>query len=149
MKKIRIIVLSVLLLLCAAASVYFCSRQEYKMVERTFFFPEPVSKTLKTEYRLLPVQDTLEKNLELMVKEVFLGPSLLTLDRVFPDGARLNHIFLRDGILYIDMNSRAAMSDSMFWLTFPESLDILEKTLRKNYNGIDRIVFTVNGSIPE
>ena len=145
-KAFQISVLSALLVLIVSASLYFRMQHEY--IERTLFFVEPVSKAVVMEHRLIADKKDLEQNIELLIKDELLGPSLLVRDSVFPDGTRLNHIMLRDGVLYADLSSEAMFPSAHSGLNFQDSIRILEETISFNFPGIESIIITVEGSVP-
>jgi len=146
MKKLyRIIALSLLFILVGFSVFYYIGTK--KFTERTLFFVEPVLKTLVLEHRLIAEKYDLEKNIELLIKEELLGSSLLISDSVFPVGTHLEHIFLRNGVLYVDLSIEAVFPSEHSGLNFHESLKILERTIRFNFRRIDDIVFTINGNV--
>lgn len=147
MKKLcRIIAVSLLLVLVVFSVYYYKSTK--KFTERSLFFVEPVSRTVVLEHRLIPEKHDLEQNIELLVKDELLGPSLLVRDSVFPEGTILNHILLRDGVLYIDLSIEAVFPSEHSGLNFQDSLKILERTIKFNFREIENIVITIDGSIP-
>ena len=123
-------------------------RWQHVYTERTLFFVEPVSKAVVLEHRLIAEKHDLELNVELLIKDELLGSALLVRDSVFPAGTRLNHVLLRDGILYADLSIEAMYPSAHSGLNFRDSIQILEKTISFNFPQIENIVITIDGSIP-
>jgi len=147
MKKLcRIIALTLLLVLVVFSVSYYIGTK--KVTERSLFFVEPVSKTVVLEHRLISQKHDLEKNIELLVKDELLGSSLLIRDSVFPEGTTLNHILLREGVLYVDLSIEAVFPSEHSGLNFHESMKILERTIRFNFRKIKDVIITIDGSIP-
>jgi len=147
MKRVfQILLLAALIALVIFGVYYYKAQSIY--TERTLFFVEPVSKAVVMEHRLIAEKHDLEQNLELLIKDELLGPALLVRDSVFPNGTRLNHIMLRDGILYADLSSEAMFPSAHSGLNFKDSIRILEETIRFNFPEIGKIVVTIDGSIP-
>ncbi len=144
-------VFQIIVLLALAALIVFASyqfRAQHAYTERTLFFVEPVSQAVVLEHRLIAEKHDLEQNVELLIKDELLGPALLVRDSVFPAGTRLNHVLLRDGILYADLSIDAMFPSAHSGLNFYDSIKILEKTISFNFPQIDNIVITIDGSIP-
>ena len=147
MKRVfQITVLVALIALVVFGVFYFRHQSVY--TERTLFFVEPVSKAVVMEHRLIAQKHDPELDVELLIKDELLGPSLLVRDSVFPAGTRLNHIMLRSGILYADLSIEAMFPSAHSGLNFEDSIRILEETIRFNFPEIKNIVITIDGSIP-
>ena len=145
----RVFQITVLLALAALVVVALCLfKAQHTYTERTLFFVEPVSKAVVLEHRLIAEKHDLELNAELLIKDELLGPALLVRDSVFPAGTRLNHVLLRDGILYADLSIEAMFPSAHSGLNFKDSIQILEKTISFNFPQIEQIVITIDGSIP-
>ena len=147
MKRVFQITVSAALIALVAFSVYYYRHQNV-YTERTLFFVEPVSKAVVMEHRLIAEKHDLEQNLELLIKDELLGPALLVQDSVFPTGTRLNHVLLRDGILYADLSIEAMFPSAHSGLNFEDSIRILRETISFNFPEIKTIVVTIDGSIP-
>ena len=97
----------ILALIALTVFAVYHYKEQNVYTERTLFFVEPVSKAVVMEHRLIAEKHDLELNVELLIKDELLGPSLLVRDSVFPSGTRLNHVLLRDDILYADLSPEA------------------------------------------
>ena len=138
----------IIALIALVVSVVCLYRSQKNYTERTLFFVEPVSKAVVMEHRLIAEKNDLELNVELLIKDELLGPALLVRDSVFPSGTRLNHVLLRDGVLYADLSLEAMFPSAHSGLNFQDSIRILEKTVSFNFPEIENIVVTIDGSIP-
>ena len=138
----------IIALIALAVSAVCLYRSQKNYTERTLFFVEPVSKAVVMEHRLIAEKNDLELNVELLIKDELLGPALLVRDSVFPSGTRLNHVLLRDGVLYADLSLKAMFPSAHSGLNFQDSIRILEKTVSFNFPEIKNIVVTIDGSIP-
>ena len=147
MKRVFQITVSVALIALVVFAVCYYRHQNV-YTERTLFFVEPVSKAVVMEHRLIAEKHDLELNVELLIKDELLGPSLLVRDSVFPKGTRLNHVLLRDNILYADLSIEAMFPSAHSGINFKDSIQILEKTISFNFPKIENIVVTIDGSIP-
>ena len=139
------VIIALIALTVSAVCLY---RSQKNYTERTLFFVEPVSKAVVMEHRLIAEKNDLELNVELLIKDELLGPALLVRDSVFPSGTRLNHVLLRDGVLYADLSLKAMFPSAHSGLNFQDSIRILEKTVSFNFPEIKNIVVTIDGSIP-
>ena len=139
------VIIALIALTVSAVCLY---RSQKNYTERTLFFVEPVSKAVVMEHRLKDKKNDLELNVELLIKDELLGPALLVRDSVFPSGTRLNHVLLRDGVLYADLSLEAMFPSAHSGLNFQDSIRILEKTVSFNFPEIKNIVVTIDGSIP-
>ena len=147
MKRVFQVILFLALIALVVFGVYFYKKQSV-YTERTLFFVEPVSKAVVMEHRLIAEKHDLEMNVELLIKDELLGPALLVRDSVFPSGTRLNHVLLRDGVLYADLSSEAMFPSAHSGLNFKDSIQILEETISFNFPEIKNIIVTIDGSIP-
>ncbi len=138
----------IIALIALAVSAVCLYKAQKNYTERTLFFVEPVSKAVVMEHRLIAEKNDLELNVELLIKDELLGPALLVRDSVFPSGTRLNHVLLRDGLLYADLSLEAMFPSAHSGLNFQDSIRILEKTVSFNFPEIKNIVVTIDGSIP-
>lgn len=147
MKRVLQIAVSVALAaFILTGALYF--KVQHTFIERTLFFVEPVSKAVVLEHRLIAEKHDLEQNVELLIKDELLGPSLLVRDSVFPAGTRLNHVLLRSGTLYADLSSEAMFPSAHSGLNLQDSIQILENTISFNFPQIKSIIITIDGSIP-
>ncbi|MFO7730763.1 MAG: GerMN domain-containing protein [Spirochaetia bacterium] len=116
---------------------------------QVLFFPEYRSSECTGEQRVLPTKPTIEQELELLVKEILLGPFDVNSVAVLPQESDLQTLMLRENRLYIDFSIHVVFQESESRLSFGEALDCVRKTITFNYPQIEKIVFTVNGEQPK
>jgi len=138
-------ILLLLLLLSAVMYMVWGSGR----TEQVLFFPEYRSSRCYGEARSLPVKDTKEKDVELLVREVLLGPMNVDLVSLFSRETRLQTILLRDQTLYLDFNMAILNGISDAALSFEEALACLTKTVRFNFPEIREVIYSINGVQPE
>ena len=119
------------------------------MHKQVLFFPEYRSSECAGEERLLPSKPTTEKEIELLIKEILLGPFDVNYVPVLPKTTSIRTIMLRGRELYIDFSVDAVFQESNSRLSFEEAVNCVKKSIAFNYPHIDRIVVTVNGDQPE
>ncbi len=120
-----------------------------QMHNQVLFFPEYRSSECSGEERLLPTKPTVEQEVELLVKEILLGPFNADYVRVLPQDSSIRTIMLRESTLYLDFSVDVVFQESDSRLSFEEALDCVRKSITFNYPKIDKIVFTVNGIEPK
>jgi len=116
---------------------------------QVLFFPEYRSSECVGEQRVLPTKPTREQELELLVKEILLGPFDVNSVAVLPQESILQTLMLRENRLFIDFSIHVIFQKSESRLSFEEALDCVRKTITFNYPQIEKIVFTVNGEQPK
>ncbi|MCF7915905.1 MAG: GerMN domain-containing protein [Spirochaetaceae bacterium] len=116
---------------------------------QVLFFPEYRSSECSGEQRLLPTKPTTEQEIELLVKEILLGPFDVNSAAVLPQESSLQTLMLRENRLFIDFSIHVISQESKSRLSFGEALDCVRKTITFNYPQIEKIVFTVNGEQPK
>ncbi len=146
--RITIILLGVLALSLAVSLLLFLLHGT-DMQRQVLFFPEYRSSVCSGEERRLPTKPTTEKEIELLVKEILLGPFDVNYVAVLPQETSIRTIMLRNKKLYIDFSVDVVFQESESRLSFEEALDCVRKSIVFNYPQIDRIVFTVNGEQPK
>ncbi len=146
--RITIILLGVLALSLIISLLLFLLHGT-DMHKQVLFFPEYRTSECAGEERLLPTKPTTEKEIELLVKEILLGPFNVNYVPVLPKATSIRSIMLRGGELYIDFSVDVIFQESDSRLSFEESVNCVKKSITFNYPHIDRIVVTVNGEQPK
>lgn len=122
--------------------------EENPVRRKVFFFPQYRSSVVSGEARNLPVRGSLEENMELLVEEMLLGPVEVTHVHIFPEGTALRTLMLRGSVVYIDLSVDAVLGRKSSELGFEESVEVMKRTVRYNYPGVEAFVVTVDGEIP-
>ncbi|MBN1649011.1 MAG: GerMN domain-containing protein [Spirochaetales bacterium] len=134
---------------------------------RVLFFPADETNRLIGETRRLKDRGKLEKDAEILLREILLGPSVLEHNRYIPRGTKLQSVMLRDSVLYVDYSvqiqqlvlrevignppaaeSGKVMPRDMMPLGLAGALGVVQKTIKFNFPLIRQVVFTINGEIP-
>lgn len=146
--RITIVLLGVLALSLIVSLLLFLLHGT-DMQKQVLFFPEYRSSECSGEQRLLPTKDSTEQEIELLVKEIILGPFDVNYVSVLPQESSIRTIMLRDSQLFIDFSVDVVFQAAESRLSFQEALNCVEKSITFNYPKIEQIVFTVNGEQPK
>ncbi len=119
------------------------------MQKQVLFFPEYRSSECSGEQRLLPTKPSTEQEIELLVREILLGPFEVNNVPLLPQESSIRTIMLRDYRLFIDFSIDVVFQAAEARLSFQEALNCVKKSITFNYPKIEQIVFTVNGEQPE
>lgn len=135
-----------LAVLCFSLVMFFV--QDTRVRRKVFFFPQYRSSKVSGESRNLPVRESMEENIELLIQEILLGPVDVTHVHIFPEGTSLRSVLLRDAQLYIDLSVDAILGRKKSELGFEESVEVLKRTVSYNYPSIDSFLVTIDGELP-
>jgi hypothetical protein len=138
----------ILLALSLLISLAFFLIMPPERVARTLFFPGATEAELSGERRLVPRVRDQEKAARLLADEMMLGPTRITLSRVFPRGTRVESLLLRNGVVYVDLNERAMIQSGEMRVDVRTGLAALRRTLLFNLRQLDEVVITINGNVP-
>jgi hypothetical protein len=134
-------------LLFLAALVFFLAEGRSR-INCIIFFPESAQEGLTGEPRRIYRQDSPEKNVGLLVREMMLGPMDIRHTNVFPQGARLRSVFVRGTVAYLDFSPEILFLDNQMRLSFDELLAAIRRTVLFNFRDLADVVVTVNGQLP-
>ncbi len=115
---------------------------------RVLFFPDEMNRIIKGETRSLPLYDTEEENIALLVKELLLGPEYIYYGNTVPQNSKLNTIILRKDTLYLDFSIDLILEDSECSLEYDEIINLIKKTVIFNFKHIRTVNITIEGQIP-
>jgi hypothetical protein len=142
--------LSALLLLALAVSLLsFFLGGESATRERVLFFPQYRTADFEGEVRELPVKDSTEDDIQLLVEEIILGPFDIHHDPILPEEADVRSVMLRGETLYIDFSIDVIFQREESILSLEEVLDGIRRTVTFNFPAVEQIVFSVRGEVPE
>ena len=153
-----VILLIVIALFLISLTLYITS--SFNKANRIFFFTDHQSGKVIGETRRIPGTPSIslfrqqlvekrEKNMDIFVNELLLGPVNMKLDPVFSSGTKLEKILYRNKIVYLDLNFMTLLPDKKAVQGFEESLLLLEKNIKFNFPYIRRVVITILGQEPE
>ncbi|MCL2792682.1 MAG: hypothetical protein FWD87_06285 [Spirochaetaceae bacterium] len=143
-----VISLLLLVILIISLTLYFTSN--FRRTDRIFFFPDSRSGNTIGEARKIPrIPFDREKNMEIFVKELLLGPMSINLDPLFSTGTRLEKILFRNKIVYLDLNFMALLPDKRAVHDFSSSIMLVEKNIKFNFPFVENVIITILGQVPE
>ena len=99
--------------------------------------------------RTIPKYHDEEKNIQVYVEELLLGPRGMNLSSVFPEGTRLNQLMLREKKLFIDINNMVLKTDIIKSYNIGKNIKLLRKNIIFNFPDISDIIFTITGEEPD
>ena len=143
-------VISLLLLIVLLISLTLFFISNIRKADRIFFFPDHKSGKVMGESRKTPgIPFDKEKNMDIFVKELLLGPIGMNLDPLFPPGTKLEKILYRGKTLYLDLNFMALLPDKRAVHGFGNSILLIEKNIKFNFPYVEKVIVTVLGQQPE
>lgn len=116
--------------------------------ERILFFPGHINPRLHGEARIVPRHGDLERDVDEVVKELFLGPADLSMGRVVPQEAEVRALMVRGRTVYIDLEPRIMFLQDQLNLSLEEAFEAIGQTIQYNFRGVRNVVITVNGQLP-
>jgi len=134
--------LALMFLISAVSYLIWGNEQE----EQVLFFPTNQTMEARGEARILPRKDTKEQEIELLVKEVLLGPFNIDYMPVFPRDSRIRSIMLREDTLYIDFTIDVVFREAGSSLSLRESLSFIGLSIQFNFPRVRNIVYSINGN---
>jgi len=108
-------------------------------------FPGEISRSIVSESRSLPFNWDREHNVELLVREVLLGPARHDHLRLFSRQATVKSVLVRNGTIYVDLSKESFIPDPDVIYSPLVALDVLKATLMDNFTGVSQVRFSVEG----
>ena len=140
----RVIFLLLIVIFLISIISYFSTN--LRKTDRIFFFPDHNSSKTIGESRKTPrIPFDKEKDMDIFVKELLLGPISMSLDPLFPAGTKLEKILYRDKIVYLDLNFMALLPDKRAGHGFDNSILLIEKNIKFNFPFVKKVIITVLG----
>lgn len=133
----------VLILLISAVSYLIWGN---RMEQQVIFFPTHQTLEMQGESRILPRKRTRELEIELLVKEIILGPFGIDYTPVIPEDSRIRSIMLRDDTLYLDFSIDIVFPEASSSLSLEESMEYITRSVQFNFPDVKKIIYTVNGN---
>jgi hypothetical protein len=134
------------LLFLAAMIFFFIEGRAW--INCIIFFPESAREGVTGEPRRIQRRDALEKNVELLVREMILGPMDIRHSNMFPHNTRLRSVFVRDEAAWLDFSPEILFLDSHIRLSFDELLAAVRRTVLFNFRELSSVVITIDGQLP-
>lgn len=152
-KNVEISLLLAALILLVISVLVF--NMTVKGVRRTFVFPSVEKDHFIVETRRISLTEDfslsskskMETEVEYYIKETLLGPQTERSRRLFPRETKLLSCFSRNKILYVDFSGDIINpEESAKMLPLRQSMDLLEKNIKRNFRHITKVEFFVNGN---
>jgi hypothetical protein len=115
------------------------------LVRTVLKFPNEISKRLVSEERSLPFNWDREHNVELLVREILLGPARNDHLRLFSRDAGVRAVLVRGGTVYVDLKKESFIPDPDVIYSPQMALDVLKATLMDNFAGVSHVFVSVGG----
>ncbi|MBN2049972.1 MAG: GerMN domain-containing protein [Spirochaetales bacterium] len=116
-------------------------------VKRVLFFPDDTVTRTVGETRMLPKVKGDEENIEVLLKELILGPVDLSLRPLLPKHTKVRTCMLRKKTLYVDFSPELIVGKEKISLSVDEALAGVERSLRFNFPRIEEILFFIDGEM--
>lgn len=134
--------LVLLVVLVAGGSVFLYSYGK-KYERYLMFFRNKTTGEVQLENRYLALP--MEKNsIDVFIEEFLLGPANNELMSFFPHGTTYRSLFVRDGILYLDLHHNS-VQNMPHGVVFEDFYTLFNKSLKINFPGIKTTNIFVDG----
>lgn len=142
LKRRPVILISVLaLIFVISMSVYFFNNN---LVRRVLFFPGRSS--FSGEMRRVPKQNTVEGDVELLIRELILGPYQIDHLRTVPENTKLQNLLIRDkSLLYVDFSADLVVYDDNFSIVTEKMTTLIRRNIIYNFPFLEEITLSVDG----
>lgn len=142
LKRRPVILISVLaLIFVISVSVYFFNNN---LVRRVLFFPGRSS--FSGEMRRVPKQNTVEGDVELLIRELILGPYQIDHLRTVPENTKLQNLLIRDkSLLYVDFSTDLVVYDDKFSIVTEKMTTLIRRNIIYNFPFLEEITLSVDG----
>ncbi len=148
LKKNRLIlaIFFIVIVIFLSFSLFFITNKD--RIEYRLFFVSSTNDKIISERRVVPSSMNKEQKINILVDE-FLSGSIYQPFRknLFPLRCKASKVILdtRYSTLYIDIPANVLFADAKGLIDLDKSIDILEKNIKSNFNGLDNIVVSVGG----
>jgi hypothetical protein len=142
LKRRPVILISALaLIFVISMSVYFFNNN---LVRRVLFFPDRSS--FSGEMRRVPKQNTVEGDVELLIRELILGPYQIDHLRTVPENTKLQNLLIRDkSLLYVDFSADLVVYDDNFSIVTEKITILIRRNIIYNFPFLEEITLSVDG----
>ncbi len=142
-EKMPLILISVFTaLFVLSVSIYFFN--DNTLVRRVLFFPGSIS--YSGEARRIPRQESVEDEVELLIRELILGPYQIDHLRAVPENTKLQNLLIRNrSLLYVDFSADLVVFDDGFSIVPSKMTALIRRNILYNFPFIEEITLTVDG----
>ncbi len=142
------ILFGLLLLLLIVSLVSFLADSGRPQRRILFFNSRDQLTEISGEVRFLPRQTSLREEVEILVRELCLGPRDIDYRRAVPGDTRLSSLDLREQTLYLDFEPEILFTEEEISLSYAEMFALIRKNVKFNFRFIEEIIITVDGQMP-
>jgi len=143
-KKIHIVFFTILIVSFLGSIFLYSISKDW--IKRVLFFPDLKTHKIVGEVRYLPDMGTERANIELLVNDLFLGPSNYGKNaNVMPSKTRLEACIIADGIVLLDFSKEIFILDRHMVLQPKEMLQAVANSILFNFPGIKKIFVSIQG----
>jgi len=113
-------------------------------------FPDTAGGALHNEWRILPNRSGARERIHMLLEEMMLGPVSLGAVPFLPETSELQSVLYdrSDRTVYIDFDPSFVVQSENGLFPFADLTALIERNLRHNVTGIDRIIVTIDGQLP-
>ena len=143
LERIPLILISVFAIIFVLSMfIYFINNNN--LVRRVLFFPG--RSNYSGEVRRIPRQESVEDEVELLVRELILGPYQIDHQRTVPENTKLQNILIRNrSLLYIDFSADLIVFNDEFSIVPSEMKELIRRNIIYNFPFLEEITLSVDG----
>ena len=143
LERIPLILISVFAIIFVLSMfIYFINNNN--LVRRVLFFPG--RNNYSGEVRRIPRQESVEDEVELLVRELILGPYQIDHQRTVPENTKLQNILIRNrSLLYIDFSADLIVFNDEFSIVPSEMKELIRRNIIYNFPFLEEITLSVDG----
>lgn len=143
LEKIPLILISAFaIIFVSSMSIYFIN--DNNLVRRVLFFPGRSS--YSGEVRRIPRQESVEDEVELLVRELILGPYQIDHLRAVPENTKLQTLLIRNrSLLYIDFSADLIVFEDGFSSVPSKIKELIRRNIIYNFPFLEEITLSVDG----
>lgn len=146
----RVIILVMTMAFVMSLLMFFFDQTRKRRI--LLFFPGDNRIDVEGDYHIVPLKNSDEDNMEVLLSEALLEPMNYRLNETVPSGTIINSFIYdkENQVVYIDLSLEMAVNenDSHLGMDGKKMLKILEKNLRFNYPKLEKVLFTIDGHVP-
>lgn len=117
-------------------------------VARILYFPAATGGGQVAEMRFVTRHPGVEASVEETANNVLLGPTSPDAKRLFARGAVVSAVMVSGRTLYLDLTPQVLADDPEAHRRGQEALDILTRSLRRNFPRFNEVVYLIDGQVP-
>lgn len=151
LSKIGFSALAAAAVLFVATVVLFVTLPSQRGDRYNLAFPDTAGGDVHHEWRILPERTGVAAQAKLLLGEMMLGPVTLGAIPFISEETELNSVIFTKSqkTIYIDFSADVIVGETVDDIPFVDVVDLLTRNLRHNIRGIESIVITIGGQMPD